>query len=146
MAQLTKTAAESLAFTEVQAFFDRLYPPVGGIAFDNLGVVTVNVLSDIGDRVFFPTADAVLHGENTGLTITTGTRGEKLITNNTGTDIDMTGWRMDVEFELVNLNFSTDDNRPTVPMRLALEVNQPNDNAAFFAICLLYTSPSPRDS
>ena len=55
MAQLTKTAAESLAFTEVQAFFDRLYPPVGGIAFDNLGVVTVNILNDRGDRVFLPT-------------------------------------------------------------------------------------------
>ena len=133
MAQLTKTTDESLAFSEVQAFFGRLYPSTGGIAFDNLGVVTVNVASDISDRVFFPTADAVLHGESTGLDISVGTRGEKLITNNTGADIDMGGWTMDVEFEFVNLNFSTDNNRPTVPLRLALEVNQPNGQDVFFA-------------
>ena len=36
MAQLTKTADEPLAFTEVQTFFERLYPRTGGIAFDSI--------------------------------------------------------------------------------------------------------------
>ena len=132
MAQLTKTTAESLAFTEVQAFFDRLYPPVGGIAFDNLGTVNINVASNLGNRAFFPTADAVLHGQAEGLEITAGTRGQKLITNNTGADIDMTDWRLDWEVEFIDLNFPANpDNRPLQSLFLRLEVTDSDGDFVF---------------
>ena len=108
MAQLTKTADEPLAFTEVQTFFERLYPRTGGIAFDSIysDRFTFQSIADV--EGWWADDGTVIHGETTGITYSATGQLAGILTNNTGNDIDLSNGRVDVEFALHSLTGAID--------------------------------------
>ena len=118
MAILNIPTGDPLAFSQVQAFFDRLYPTTNGFAIENLG----NVSQRQGDFFAWPTGSSEVYGEN-GITYSPATTAPGsaitsvgILTNNTGSAIDLTNARIDVDLNFVSL--SANDQGATVRLRV----------------------------
>ena len=121
MAVLTKGPNDSLALSEVQAFFDRLYPQAGGFAAERVGTVTyIN-----GDFLSWPTETSLggVHGiENLAYRAATGGSGQPsgpagtniatpgAFINNVGSAIGLTNTRIDIDFSITDYGASEEIN------------------------------------
>ena len=135
MAQLTKTADEPLAFTEVQTFFDRLYPRTGGIAFDSIysDRFTFQSLTDV--EGWWADDGTVIHGETTGITYSATGQLAGVLTNNTGNDIDLSNGRIDVEFALHSLTGAVDSSTFFAPgVEVDFRVRQADGTVIFLGM------------
>ena len=129
MAQLTRTADQPLALSDVQAFFGRLsgptYPGTGGFGVDNVGTQTVAANSQIFAPALSGTAtggglpDIEFSSAGFERTSTSDRTGGFLLINNTGSDIVRPAVRLDVGITItseipggttINLNIGVDYN------------------------------------
>ena len=151
MAQLTRTADQPLALSDVQEFFGRsvagVYPTTGGVAVENLGRQT-STGKETGDTVSWPEGTPEFFGvsgftyqataSSDGILGTTG----GTITNGTGSNIPIS---IDNFIDIV-ITIHSVSGDGVIPF---LQIFQSGfESATFFTsnVCLLYTSPSPRDS
>ena len=117
MATLDIPSTDPLAFSRVQAFFNRLYPTTGGLALENLGTVTYNS----GDFAAWPGLTGQFYGA-AGIAytipVTPGSGGTfnhtGTLTNNTSSNIDLTNARLDVDLDITNIGTLSGDTQVSV--------------------------------
>ena len=131
MAQLTRTADQPLAFSEVQAFFGRLYPTgVDSFAIENvdgiaLGTGSEGISNDAGWSLspfqFYPGRDVFVAQDPSNEDLR--------ITRNDGQTTQVSGGRMDAEVEVTFLSIAEDNTAS-----ISLEISQRNIDGTFTVI------------